>query len=376
MKSVAVELEQARYQRTRGRVILAVAVAAAVLSVAVTLSPLASGFADATGRGPGDVGLYRAEVDRIHAGEGYYQAVGEELRSRGYPTKSVFNWRTPLPIAAIGWLPEPVAAKVLLGALALVLLLSSFGLIADECGMKSAVLTALAMTGAVLPCILGNLYVMSELWSGVLIALSVVALGRGKTKLGVLAGTSALFLRELAALYCVVAVALAMRDRRWREVFGWALGLSAYTVYFVVHAWNVLGLIQPDDIAHQQGWIQFAGAGFVISTVQMNSYLLLLPQWVSSIYLVLALVGFTAWHSPNNEQASDSVGCGSELAGLTAVAYLAAFAVVGQPFNQYWGSLIAPLLCLGAGHGVVACAGLWKVAIADQRCVIAAKLGA
>ena len=50
----------------------------------------------------GDVALYRAEVDRIHAGEGYYRVVGEELVARGYPTRSVFNWRTPLPVWLIG----------------------------------------------------------------------------------------------------------------------------------------------------------------------------------------------------------------------------------------------------------------------------------
>jgi hypothetical protein len=33
-----------------------------------------------------------------------------------------------------------------------------------------------------------------------------------------------------------------------------------------------------------------------------------------------------------------------------AAACTAAFAVVGQNFNQYWGSLIAPLLCFGVAR--------------------------
>ena len=337
--------------RRHARIVLAIAVAMTLLFVAVTLSPLRSGFADAVGRGVGDVELYRAEVDRMQAGQGYYQAVGDELRGRGYPTKSVFNWRTPLPLAAIGWLPEPTIAQFVLGALALVLLLAGFGLIADECGLTSAVLTALLLTGAALPCILGDLFLMSELWSGVLLALSLLALGRGKTRAGVLAGIAALFLRELAALYCLVALALACRDRRWREALLWCVGLVAYAVYFGVHAWQVRQLILPGDVAHPQGWVQFGGAGFVISTVQMNAYLLLLPQWISAVYLVLALSGFAAWRTPAGERA-----------GLTAVAYIAAFAVVGQPFNQYWGSLIAPLLCLGAGHGLPALRSAWRAA--------------
>jgi len=38
----------------------------------------------------------------------------------------------------------------------------------------------------------------------------------------------------------------------------------------------------------------------------------------------------------------------------TTVAYLAAFAVVGQPFNEYWGLLYAPLLPLGIAQAPAA----------------------
>ena len=33
------------------------------------------------------------------------------------------------------------------------------------------------------------------------------------------------------------------------------------------------GLIDPADRAHAHGWLQLGGAGFVISTVQVNAYL-------------------------------------------------------------------------------------------------------
>jgi hypothetical protein len=46
-----------------------------------------------------DLRCYRSIVDRIRSGEGYYKAAYSELLSRGYPTGSVFNWRTPL----LGW---------------------------------------------------------------------------------------------------------------------------------------------------------------------------------------------------------------------------------------------------------------------------------
>jgi hypothetical protein len=341
--------------RSHARVVLSLGILAAILFVAISLSPLKSGFADAPWRGPGDIALYRAEVDRIRSGEDYYGAAAKELRSRGYPTKSVFNWRTPLPIVAIGWLPDPNAAKFVLSALALLVALFGFGLLADECSMRSAVAAALFLTGAALPCGVGNLFVMSELWAGVLIALSIIALGREKTVAGVTAGIAALFLRELTALYCLVALAVAIYRKNWREAGPWIGGMIAYAAYFGLHAWHVGQLIRPDDIAHRESWLRFGGAAFAISIVQMNSYLLLLPQWVSAIYLVLALLGFSAWNSPAGQRA-----------GFTAAVYLAAFAVVGHDFNQYWGSMVAPLLCLGAGHGVSVAVALIREAVSPR----------
>ena len=78
---------------------------AALLLVAVTFSPLRSGYADAPSRGAGDVELYHAEAARIAAGDNYYTAIESELRERGYPMKSIFNWRTPLPVWLVGVLP-------------------------------------------------------------------------------------------------------------------------------------------------------------------------------------------------------------------------------------------------------------------------------
>src|SRR5258708_5422423 len=88
--------------KLHARLVLAMLFLATGLFVAITFSPLKSGFADAPNRGPGDIELYRAEVDRIHAGESYYDTIAAELRARGYPTRSVFNWRMPLPVWFIG----------------------------------------------------------------------------------------------------------------------------------------------------------------------------------------------------------------------------------------------------------------------------------
>ena len=45
-----------------------------------------------------------------------------ELQARGYPTRSVFNWRTPLPMWLLGVLPGEAAGRVIIGGLAALLL--------------------------------------------------------------------------------------------------------------------------------------------------------------------------------------------------------------------------------------------------------------
>jgi hypothetical protein len=319
------------------RVALALFALVALFFVAITLSPLKSGFADAADRGPGDIALYRAEADRIQAGQTYYDAAEVELNRRGYPTASIFNWRMPLPVWLIGRLPGIWASQVILGGLGLTLVCLSFHLLADEAGVKQALVGVLLLSGALLPCVLGDLVVMSELWSGVLIAISATCFGIRRPIWGVAAGVAALFFRELAAPYCLVCLALAARERRYRELRLWGIGLAAYAVFFIAHVWQVLPRVGGPDLAHVHGWIRFGGAGFLISTAQMNAYLLLVPQWVTAVYLACTLLCCATWNTPVGQRI-----------GLTIAVYAIAFSIAGNDFNQYWGSLTAPLACLAA----------------------------
>ncbi len=71
----------------------------------------------------------------------------------------------------------------------------------------------------------------------------------------------------------------------------------------------------------------------------MNLFLLILPQWIAAIYLPLAVLGFAGWSTPTGRRAT-----------MTVCTFLILFAFVGMPVNQYWGSILAPLLCLGAAQ--------------------------
>ena len=333
------------------RLILLVTAFAIAAGLALTLSPAAQGFADKTRTGSNDISLYQAEADRIRAGESYYEAAATELVARGYPTRSIFNWRTPLPMWLIGVLPDPVFGKALLGGLAVLTLLFAFEWMGLEGGRLQTACGILLLAGGLLPCFLSNLFVMPTLWAGTLIAMSICALAIGKRKTAVASGIAAVFVRDLAGPYCVVAMLVAAWRRRWTEAGMWFGGLAAYGAFFLWHIAQVEVLRSPEATAHAQSWVQFGGLSFLLATTQMNGYLLVVPQWVTAIYLPLAVLGFLSWSSR-----------GGRFAALTAGLYLALFATIGMEINQYWGSLLAPLLCLGASRAPLAIMELWQAA--------------
>lgn len=349
----------ARLTVWQARLVLAVIATFGVASICVTLTPIANKYVEVKHDTPGDVELYRATIERIRHGEGYYQAAATELPSRGFPTRSVFNWRTPLLAWLLGQLPSEAWPKALLGTLGLVLMLLTFEALArEEDHRRSAdsgstvnqertdvrpawrrlalpAACALLLSGPLLPT-LGDSAVQPVYWASVLIAMSACAYGVERPALGVALGLAALFLRELAMPYVVVCVALAWWHDRRSELCAWGLGLMAWGLFFAFHAWQVSRWMPHDAQSHVQGWIQFGGAGLVIAAAQMNSYLLALPQWVTAIFLTAALVGFAGWSTP----------MGTRI-GLTVCLFFVGLAVVGQRFNNYWGIVIAPLLCFG-----------------------------
>ncbi|HEY2882566.1 MAG TPA: hypothetical protein VGJ15_09035 [Pirellulales bacterium] len=337
----------ARLSPGAARIVLAVTIAITLLFVAISLSPRAIGFADKPHTGGGDVDLYVAEIDRIAQGENYYAAADRELHERNYPTRSVFNWRTPLPMWLLGMLRSEPARRTLIGALAGLLLAWGTVVAAREGGKLAGLLGGILLAGALMPCWLERVYVLPVIWAGLFIGLSLCAFATDCRRAGLLLGLSALFLRELAAPYVAISLLLAAKERRWREATGWAIGMLLFFGFYYWHAMQVMAHVRPEDRAHAASWLQFGGAAFVIAISQMNAFFLLLPQWLTAIYLPLVLLGFAGWNTETGRRA-----------GLAACGFVLLFAFVGQPFNQYWGSLVAPLFCFGAARSPAAIADL------------------
>ena len=283
-----------------------------------------------------DALLFRSVVDRVQAGEGYYDAWGSEVRSRGYPTRSMFNWRLPLFAWLNGNLPDLIWGQLLLSALSLATVLMVYGIMRADSGIPTAMAAVLFVGFPVAACLKPNVFLTTELWAGTLIAFSVCAYAHNWRAPGVAAGLLALFFRELALPYCLVSLALACWHRRRGEVLAWNSGFVAFAIYLGLHALQVSRHHEVGDLAHTQGWVRFGGTAFILSTVGFHILLSDFPSWTWAFYLPLTILGLAGWSGETGTRV-----------GLTAGVYLAAFAVVGQPFNNYWGMIDAPLLALG-----------------------------
>ena len=301
----------------------------------------------------GDAFLYMTEIKRIHAGENYYQVAAEELVSQGYPTASVFNWRTPLPMWLIGKLPDPLFGRLLLIAAGFATVLLAFEAAAREQPnvYRLAMPLAVLLVAPLLPCFQGNVFVLTELWAGTMIALSLCAYGVGLRFLGATMALAALFLRELALPYCLFGLTLALWQRRPKESMVYVVGLLGWIVFYGLHCWKVSHLITATAVAHHHGWVRFGGLTFVIAVTQMNACLVLLPVWITVIFFALSMIGFAGWQTEWGKRVA-----------LTACLYVVAFSIVGQEFNRYWGLMVAPLFCFGAVRAPAALSDLWHAA--------------
>jgi hypothetical protein len=356
-KAVAPPTGYARLSPVQARWVLAAVLLVGVYLLSVRAWTL-SAMKNEPLPGRADTDLYMAVINRVHQGEGYYRVLSTELPSREYPTRSVFNWRTPLPLWVIGKLPAPALGKMLLTLLALVLACFTFEVLAREDGglVGRSLLCMSLLVGPLLPCGLGSVFVMPELWAGVLIGLSIAAFGLKWNGWGVALGLAALFCRELALPYCVLAAGLAAMGRRRGELAAWVVGIVLWGVYLMGHWYQVQAVMPLDARAHSHGWIRWGGARFVLGTVNMNAYLLSLPAWATALYFLAAVVGFAGWNSPLGIRA-----------GLAAAAFMGAFMIVGQEFNQYWGLLTNPILCLGVARSPQSLDELWTAARLDWR---------
>ncbi len=345
-----------RFRVLPRRTAVAVLATTVVVALALVLIALAYVRPPPAHPGAGDMTLYGRIVADLHAGEPYYPAAHTELTADHYATLSVANWRTPLYPWLLSRLPSVEAAQA--GLMALAFFAGAIGVLLL---LRETNRTVAITLGALFPVTLGATMIpgtvlYSEYASGLLILLSVSAYGLGWRRSGFLAGIAALFVRELAALYVLIALVLAWREKRWREVTAWLVAIAAYAAFYAWHYVMVHAQLGPTDIAYPGGWLRFGGASFVLSTAAFNGLFLAAPMWVSALLLPLAVIGLLAWPSRADIRIA-----------ATAFAYLLAFAIVGKPLNRYWGEMYTPLLTFGLAWALAALADIVRAATATRR---------
>jgi hypothetical protein len=267
---------------------------------------------------------------------GYYPAMERELRSHGYPLRSLFNWRLPTLSWIIGGLPSDAAARGVLVVLSLCALLAWFVAANREVGSVPAAVMCVALLGILAWPSLGQAFRVTEAWAGVAIALSLAAGALRLPLLTVVAGMLALFVREQSIVYVLVALGLAWRERRRAEAIGWVAGLLAFAVFFAVHMVVVSHHQLPTDRLQTSGWVQFGGWWFVLKTALTNVWTISLPGPLIAVIWPLSLVGLFGWRTALGLRTA-----------ATVAAYVIAYAIVGLPYNYLWGLVYSGLVLPG-----------------------------
>lgn len=299
----------------------------------ILLGHFVSSNPEASGGGE-DLNCYRRIVERVHGGQGYYEAAHQEL-SRLYPIQSVFNWRLPYLAWGMGWLPDLFWAQ----GLGILLSLGSIGLWLDLSRaflpFSAAAAGAILLLGLPIYSFSQDLYLAHEFWAGTLITVSVLTHARGWRWASLGAALLALMIRELALLYVVVMLFLSIRDKKYRESAQWLVIIALFAGMMMIHAIHVQDYV-GGSVGSIQSWITFGGWKFVLETCSMHPYLFLLPAWLTAVLVPLAMIGLLGW--------TDTLGT---RIGFTVLFYMITFLFIGQSFNRYWGVMYVNLLPLG-----------------------------
>jgi len=309
--------------------------------------------------GPTDLGLYAyAAAEAAHPST-YYPRVIAEQRREGYELKPFVTVRPPtlsFLLAALGSEAARRAALAALAAGSLVLWWLQLGREGVPLVPRALDLIALATGG--LTALAAQAPYMHEVWAGVLISASLAARRADAFRLSVALGLAAALIRELAAPYLLVMLALALLGRHRREAAAWGLALGLFAAALAVHAHMVDSLVLPSD--HRgAGWVKLSGWPFVLHASQWNAVLAAGPAWLTVVCVPVALAGAAAWTSP----------LGRRVAAVL-LSFVLAFAVIGRPENFYWGLLVAPLLPLGFARAFRA--RVWSPSARAQEGLISA----
>ncbi len=283
-----------------------------------------------------DVLLYDHIVDQVRAGGNYYRVAAKAQREGGYPLRPFVTMRPPTLAVLQATLPNRTAVSILFWTL-LATTISAWAHRLRACAlpMPRVILGTLLVAGGAATLTLPELLVWHEAWAALLIALSLALRSDRRFSASVGVGLAAVLIREIAIVYPLVMLGVALLERRWREAGAWTSIILVFAAFIAWHAMQVAAVVRPDDIA-SPGWAAAGGWRFVVTMLWLTGPWRVLPFWVASFGISLALLGWSGWRTATGARGALILG-----------GYAIAFALFGRPDNFYWGFLVAPLLPLG-----------------------------
>jgi len=341
-----------------GLVLLALLLAATLLALTTAGPPPVSHDPAARADDQADVMLYESIVDGVRAGGNYYTVTADALRTGDYPLRPFVTFRLPTLAMAQAALP-PVAVLVLLYALVAGVFTAWYIRLRPAFARSPPLAIALVLlAGGMMAFVQTELISFHEIWAGLLIALGLAVRRPGRWIEAVALGLIAMLIRETAALYVAIMLALALLEGQKREAAAWAATIAIFAVVVFFHAQAVARVVNPLDPA-SPGWDGMLGFGFFVKTMTLSTALLLAPTWLGAPLVGLALFGWAAWRDP---------------LGLRVLVVFAAYAVLlglfGRPDTFYWGLLVAPVLLVGLAFAVDGVRDLIVSALDRRRIVV------
>jgi hypothetical protein len=331
---------------TRWRALaLAVGVAGLVVWGLVAGAVVPAWAIDTGGTDHRDIELYTEIARRVATGGSYYQVAIPLQQQWDFPTTPAATVREPLEAWTIALLGSS-GARILLIAL-LVGALVTLVIRLERCAENRFEWYAsiLLLVATVIAFVAPDAVYLHECWAMVFILLSLAARTDRRWWPAVLFALAAVLFRETAIVYPATMVVLALAQRRRAEIVGWVTGGAVWVAFYAWHLGQVAAAQVPDPKA-APSWVAFGGWPFIVSSVRFGTALGLGPYWLAALLVPLALVGWLF--------ARGQLGL---RVGLTAVAFSAAFLVVGRSINLYWGLLYAGALLPGlafAPRGIAA----------------------
>lgn len=301
-----------------------------------------------------DLTLYDNVVERLEAGEHYYEVIAEEHRKLPFPLQPGLAVRLPTLAYIIAWVGEGGMIAIALALMALTVWAwwRRFG---EEPGGERFRLvgSALVLVGVSLG-LARYFFAMHELWAGILVALAIGLHRPGRWGWSFVVLALALAIRETVLPVVLLLGAMAIWRANWREGAAWAALAILFAVALLVHLQIVAGLVRPDDPVGPS-WLVLRGFEGWIGNIVLSSNLRWLPHEVAGPLVFLMILGWAGWRS----------AAGATLT-LLSLGYGLAFMIAGRNENFYWGMVVAPVMFAGLAFAPMALRSLWRSAFRDS----------